>query len=98
MSIDETTEHVSRRLQRTRNDDAPNTPPGTVAPTPSVLTMDDVTTLQQVDVARGGTRGYDVIVVTRSVHPQLARRLLSLKGWRVLAVSDKGVAIVRLAK
>jgi hypothetical protein len=44
------------------------------------------------------TRGYDVIVVTRSVHPQLARRLLSLKGWRVLAVSDKGVAIVRLAK
>lgn len=42
------------------------------------------------------TRGYDVIVVTRSDHPKLARRLLSLKGWRALAVSEKGVALVRV--
>ena len=43
------------------HDDAPNTPPGTVATTPSALTMVDITTLQQVDVAQGGTRGFDVL-------------------------------------
>ena len=43
------------------HDDAPNTPPGTVAPTPSELTMVDVATLQQVAVAQGGTRGFDVL-------------------------------------
>ena len=43
------------------HDDAPNTPPGTVAPTPTELTMVDVATLQQVAVAQGGTRGFDVL-------------------------------------
>ena len=42
------------------HDDAPNTAPGTVASTPTDLTMVDVTTLQQVAVAQGGTRGFDV--------------------------------------
>ena len=39
------------------HDDAADTPGGTVAPTPTELTMVDVTTLQQVPVAQGGTRG-----------------------------------------
>ncbi len=43
------------------HDDAPQTPPGTVAPTPTDLTMVDVTTLQQVAVAQGGSRGFDVL-------------------------------------
>ena len=46
------------------HDDAPNTPGGTVAPTPSELTMVDVTTLQQVAVAQGGTRGFDVLATS----------------------------------
>ena len=46
------------------HDDAPNTPPGTVAPTPSELTMVDVATLQQVAVAQGGTRGFDVLATS----------------------------------
>ena len=40
------------------HNDATNTAPGTVAPTPTELTMVDVTTLQQVQVAQGGTRGF----------------------------------------
>ncbi len=40
------------------HDDATNTAPGTVAPTPTELTIVDVTTLQQVQVAQGGTRGF----------------------------------------
>ncbi len=46
------------------HDDAPNTPGGTVAPTPTELTMVDVTTLQQVAVAQGGTRGFDVFATS----------------------------------
>ena len=46
------------------HDDAPNTPPGTVATTPSELTMVDVATLQQVAVAQGGTRGFAVLATT----------------------------------
>ncbi len=46
------------------HDDAPNTAPGTVAPTPSDLTMVDVATLQQVAVAQGGTRGFDVMATS----------------------------------
>ncbi len=46
------------------HDDAPNTPPGTVATTPTELTMVDVATLQQVAVATGGTRGFAVLATT----------------------------------
>ena len=46
------------------HDDAPNTPPGTVATTPTELTMVDVTTLQQVAVASGGTRGFAVLATS----------------------------------
>ena len=46
------------------HDDAPNTPGGTVATTPTELTMVDVTTLQQVAVAQGGTRGFDVLATS----------------------------------
>ena len=46
------------------HDDAPNTPPGTVATTPTDLTMVDVTTLQQVAVAQGGTRGFAVLATS----------------------------------
>ncbi len=43
------------------HDAAPGTAPGTVAPTPSEMTMVNVTTLQQVAVAQGGTRGFAVL-------------------------------------
>ncbi len=46
------------------HDDAPNTPGGMVAPTPTDLTMVDLTTLQQVAVAQGGTRGFDVLATS----------------------------------
>ncbi len=46
------------------HDDAPNTPEGTVAPTPTELTMVDVTTLEQVAVAQGGTRGFAVLATS----------------------------------
>jgi hypothetical protein len=40
------------------HDDAPNTPPGIVAVTPTQLTMVDVATFQQVAVAQNGSRGF----------------------------------------
>jgi hypothetical protein len=43
------------------------------------------------------TRGFDVIVVTRADHPELARRLLRLRGWRTLAGSEEGIVVVRRA-
>ncbi len=46
------------------HDNAPNTPGGMVAPTPTDLTMVDLTTLQQVAVAQGGTRGFDVLATS----------------------------------
>ncbi len=46
------------------HDAAPNTPGGMVAPTPTELTMVDVTTLQQVAVAQGGTRGFAVLATS----------------------------------
>ncbi len=46
------------------HDDAPNTPGGTVATTPTDLTTVDVTTLQQVQVAQGGTRGFAVLATS----------------------------------
>jgi hypothetical protein len=43
-------------------------------------------------------RGYDVVVVTRADRPELARRLLQLRGWRTLAASDDGIVRVRAAR
>ncbi len=46
------------------HDDAPDTPGGTVAPTPTELTMVDITTLQQVAIAAGGTRGFALLATS----------------------------------
>ncbi len=57
-------ERISKTCCSSRTTMPPNTPGGTVAPTPTELTMVDVTTLQQVAVAQGGTRGFDVLATS----------------------------------
>jgi hypothetical protein len=41
------------------------------------------------------TRGYDVIVASRTAHPALAARLTRLSGWRILHSDADGIALVR---
>jgi hypothetical protein len=38
---------------------------------------------------------YKVVVVSRQAHPDLARALQGLKGWRVLEQDASGIALVR---
>lgn len=41
------------------------------------------------------TRGYSIIVVSRTHHPRLARALTSLRGWRIVYRDPGGLVLVR---
>jgi hypothetical protein len=41
------------------------------------------------------TEGYDVLVVSRRDHPELARALTGLAGWHAIEDDSQGVTLVR---